>query len=177
MVAYTLLMKLTLTKRNFTQRELKRFPELEHFSLPEDRWLIVRLHLQAIWPIIIAFAALLLVSLVYFTAFSHILGSEVVRAVLFGILSVFFADPMGVLMDITLAVALAVYLFPFIQGVPLIFLTGIIQPVRTMNAYHRALRERGIYYCANPKCRYNCTGIRGNICPECGAQVPGLSPV
>jgi len=38
------------------------------------------------------------------------------------------------------------------------------------------LQTRGIYYCPKFKCRYNCTGIRGNICPECGSEVPGLAP-
>jgi len=104
---------------------------------------------------------------------SFVLGSPSVQFVIVSLSGAVSIDPIHFVIYAMLAMS-------FVLVISSVFLTSpcvwILRkyPKRLCFFVHRELRERGIYYCSRWKCRYNCTGITGNTCPECGSTVPGL---
>jgi len=141
-------MKFTVFKQEFTVRELARTPELHHFSFPEDRLLLIKIRCLSIWPwfVLPGLSGLFMIGSIVYPGLLKPFLLQLVFALVF----------------------VAALAFPIVIG-----LTNYFDS-REQFFLHRELHRRGVYYCVNLACRYNCTGIRGNICPECGAEVPGL---
>ncbi len=141
-------MGFSVFKQRFTKSELRKFPELSRFSLPDDRWLLLRFKFRAN-------KILLVPALVYLAVF-------VVVDLAPGILEWY---PFRLLIGLSV-VAMFV----------LCFCLGLTEwgDRRYRSLLHESLNAKRVFFCSSFECRYNCTGIRGNRCPECGAVVPGL---
>ena len=133
-----------IRKRELSQRVLKKYPELVHFD-PEDLPAVRRFHR-------------------YFEGFCvRCFVIWIFGYLILGVLSTFGNDTL-----------LSVLLSLWGGLVPLVlFMSACAYAYsRELRDIHSALSRQQIFYCS--RCRYNCIGIRGNLCPECGAAVPGL---
>ena len=141
-------MGFSVFKQRFTKSELRKFPEFSRFSLPEDRWLLLRFKFRAN-------KILLVPALVYLAVF-------VIVDLAPGILEWY---PFRLFIGLSL---IAVFVMCFCLGL------AEWGDRRYRSLLHESLNARGFFFCVEPGCRYECSGIKGNICPECGTVVPGL---
>ncbi|MEQ9616409.1 MAG: hypothetical protein RLN60_00065 [Phycisphaerales bacterium] len=142
-------MRFTLFATQFRPSQLKDLPELSHFSLPEDRWVLARHHFWVVRHVILSGLILMGTAFLIRRLPENAIDPEI----------------RGLILILLYVTAVSVGLFAIPR-----YLTK-----RSVRGLHRILRTRNIHYCPAFKCRYNCTGIRGNICPECGSTVPGLT--
>ena len=163
-------MKFVLFPRTPTRHMLDTFPELAHFDLFDDRWELRRARFRAMFAPFVLNCAATMLPILPLGIFLLTTRTTAGFALFYAFVKAYSVDPTLFFICLVGLTYGGAILLGISLNVPMISWGKR----RLARQFQDAARRRGVFYCSRYKCRYDCTGIKGNVCPECGAVVPGL---